>query len=102
MEMNEYQALIMTLLAMEDKTEALNCLLNMEAEMIFEALGESETGLRQWLLRYDVVQEVLRAFAIPVAFELPIDPAIERGQEVGPSNDGFATNDNDISTGIQI
>ncbi|EQC34202.1 hypothetical protein SDRG_08405 [Saprolegnia diclina VS20] len=65
---NEYQSEIMGIIAMEDKAKAIDRLLNLEVEMIFDGLEESESGLRNWLLQYDVVKEVLLVFSTPVVF----------------------------------
>ncbi|OQS06297.1 hypothetical protein THRCLA_01653 [Thraustotheca clavata] len=65
---NEYQTEINALIAMEDKAKGVERLLNLEVEMIFDGLEESESGLRSWLLQYDVVKEILRVFSTPVVF----------------------------------
>ncbi|OQR94471.1 hypothetical protein ACHHYP_01214 [Achlya hypogyna] len=65
---NEYQSEIMGIIAMDDKAKAIERLLNLEVEMIFDGLEESESGLRSWLLQYDVVKEVLGVFSTPVVF----------------------------------
>ncbi|RHY22344.1 hypothetical protein DYB25_000366 [Aphanomyces astaci] len=57
---SEYQSEVMTLIAMEDKRRAFQRLLNLEVEVIFDTLEETDSGLRTWLLEYDVVKEVLR------------------------------------------
>ncbi|CAK4100018.1 unnamed protein product [Aphanomyces euteiches] len=65
----EYQSEVLTLIAMEDKKAAFQKLLNLEVEIIFDTLEETDSGLRAWLLQYDVVKEVLRVFATPVVFD---------------------------------
>ncbi|RHY13076.1 hypothetical protein DYB36_007676 [Aphanomyces astaci] len=65
---SEYQSEVMTLIAMEDKRRAFQRLLNLEVEVIFDTLEETDSGLRTWLLEYDVVKEVLRVFSTPVLF----------------------------------
>ncbi|KAF0690090.1 Aste57867_18484 [Aphanomyces stellatus] len=69
----EYQSEVMSLVAMEDKRKAFQRLLNLEVEIIFDTLEETDSGLRTWLLQYDVVKEVLRVFATPVVFSAPAD-----------------------------
>ncbi|RHY30699.1 hypothetical protein DYB32_004095 [Aphanomyces invadans] len=67
----EFQSEVMTLIAMEDKRKAFQHLLNLEVEIIFDTLEETDSGLRTWLLQYDVVKEVLRVFSTPVLIHTP-------------------------------
>ncbi|ETW01345.1 hypothetical protein H310_06903 [Aphanomyces invadans] len=68
---SEFQSEVMTLIAMEDKRKAFQHLLNLEVEIIFDTLEETDSGLRTWLLQYDVVKEVLRVFSTPVLIHTP-------------------------------